>query len=459
MLFEQTAAKFRDEEINYGLIAAGHSPSVDEDIQLAMLQTMASAIKRGGEVPESDEIFVDEAHNNGGESCQRIFREHVRMNPNCILIGFTATPLGISHIYDKLIQAGKNSELRDCGSHVQHGAKYFAPDEPSEKLVGKVDTTGGEVAISAGKRMKYTQQVFGRVVEHYHRYNPERRPAVLFASGVEESKWFALHLERRGITAAHIDSDYCMIKGEIFPINQSRRDQIEKMVESGEINVICNRFVLREGIDWPFLYHGIFATVFGSLTAYIQAGGRLLRNHSSMDHVIIQDHGGNYWRHGSLNADRFWEITSNDRIEHARRSERCHDQKEKQPIVCPKCSMVRMGLRCQHCGDSWIGKTRAVLQVDGTLKELKNTQFKIRKMAKRTENLEKKWAYRVLAVKKSQKPTCEKMTFSQLYHAIARESYWSYPPKDLPLMPINETEWFLPIKEVPKERLIAYERD
>src|SRR5690606_19790965 len=113
--------------------------------------------------------------------------------------------------------------------------------------------------------------------------NPDRLPTILFAPGVKESIWFAEQFHSKGIRAAHIDGDDIWIDGEYYTSNHQLREEIRKMSESGELPLVTNRFVLREGIDWPFLAHGIFATVFGSLASYLQSGGRLLRNHPSLD--------------------------------------------------------------------------------------------------------------------------------------------------------------------------------
>ena len=469
MLLDQTSEKLHGEEISHGLIADKKEPRPEEGIQLAMIQSVHSRIKRSygsdetlDELFKADEVFVDEAHNNSGPTSLDIFDRHKHRNPDVKIIGFSATPLGVSHAYDVLIQAGTNSELRDCGSHVKDGALYFAPDEPDVSLVGKVDTTGGETGISKGKRMRFTQRVFGRVVDHYHQYNPDRRPAILFAPGVEESKWFCQHLTRRGIKAAHIDSDYCMIgDGDMYPSTPEVKKEIERRMEIGEIHVVCNRFVLREGIDWTFLYHAIFATVFGGLTSYIQAGGRILRNHPGMDHVIIQDHGGNYWRHGSLNSDRAWYLNSNDRIEYQLRQEKLRKEAEKDRkktplIVCKVCGMVRGKhvLRCQNCGDSWTGRTRVVLQADGKLKRLENTAFKSRRYLAPSIKMEKRWVHRILKIMKSNDPKLTKKTFAEVYTFMAKENHWRYPPKTFELMPRHEFDWFLPIRSVPRDRLI-----
>ncbi|MTW08883.1 hypothetical protein GM524_13540, partial [Streptococcus pneumoniae] len=75
-----------------------------------------------------------------------------------------------------------------------------------------------------------------------------------------------------------------IVDGEELKSNRETRRQVLDEVASGEIKVVCNRFVLREGFDLPQLYHGVLATCFGSICSYVQSVGRILRSHPSLEH-------------------------------------------------------------------------------------------------------------------------------------------------------------------------------
>ena len=444
MLLGQTGARFEEAGLDYGFRASKMDENLDAPIQLAMIQSEASAIyrKKRRSLHNAKEILIDEAHANSNGVIETIIDDH-----NCVTIGLTATPLGIGHIYEDMVIAGTNSELRECGSHVI--AHTFGPSEPDTRIVGKVKIGEGECGITQAKRSVYSHKVFGDVVEHYRKLNPEGKPTLLFAPGVQESIWFCEQLNEMGISAAHIDGGDCWLDGELVPSSQDIREEIEHRCQSGDIKIVCNRFVLREGVDWPFIHHGIFATIFGSLTSYLQAGGRIIRNHPSMDHCIIQDHGGNWWRHGSLNADREWRLEYTDRIIGEMRLERIRQDKEREPIHCAKCNAIRLaGKKCWECGYQFQKRTRPVLQSDGSLKEMTNATFKPKRRAERTESLEKQWIGRVLGVKRSKKDSVKRMTFAQLQANFTREKDWYYPPLDLPMMPTNDMDWFLPVQQV-----------
>jgi len=451
MLLKQTSENFGGMGINHGMRAAGHDLGLLHDIQLAMIQSESAAVYQSKKrtLHEAQEIIVDEAHNNAAGQAQRLIDDH-----NCVTIGLTATPLGIGHIYDSLIVAGTNSELRKCGAHVP--AYTFGPDEPSTALVGKIAIGEGECGITQAKRQIFATRVFGSVVEHYHRINNAGVPTLLFAPGVAESVWFAQTLSAQGIKAAHIDGSKCWLDGELFDTNDEIKGEIEARCKIGEIKIVCNRFVLREGVDWPWIGHMIFATVFGSLTSYLQAGGRGLRACPDVgkERVTVQDHGGNWWRHGSLNADREWRLSDNDRIVGNERLERIREKKEAEPIHCPKCNAIRlMGPKCRQCGYQSSAKTRPVLQADGSLRAMSNDTFRERRRLAKSEKVESDWVGRIRGVRNSKKDTVKTMTFAQVQARFAQDHNWQYPPRDLPMMPIYDADWFRPVQEVPFERL------
>lgn len=448
MLLSQLSDVLSSQGVVHGLRAAGEPERLLEPIQLCSTQTEVSRVLNGDrDIHPADKVYIDEAHQQSADTMQGLCAEHEAANPDVIRIGLTATPLGIDHFYDTLIVAGRNSELRDCGALLL--AHHFGPDEPDTKWIGTVTTDGGECGIKQQKRLAYAKRVFGSIIEHYEEYNPEYRPAICFAPDVKSSIWLAEEFTHNGIRAAHIDGENIWLDGGLEGNTPEVREHIAVEHRRGNIRVVCNRFVLREGIDWPWVYHGIFATVFGSLTSYIQAGGRLLRNHESMDHVVIQDHGGNWWRHGSLNADREWHLAHNDRIASGLRADRIRNGEEREPIQCPKCHAVRMkGPKCWECGFQYTSKSRKVLQKDGTLREMKGDIFRARRVAPESEKIKSAWCGYIAGIRKSKKESVRAMTFAQAEANFARRNNWKYPPRTLPMMPVDRLDWYRPVVSV-----------
>ena len=443
LLHEQLCRNLTDANIRHGIIASGYEPSI-ADIQICMAQSVVSWCVNGNRSqPSADVIIFDEAHKMTGDGFQHIRQLY---GSGIVDIGFTATPLGLGGTYDVLVDVANVSELRAAGVLVP--AYHYAPDEPDLKWIGPVDIGGGECGIKKTKRQVYVQRVFGRVIEHYKRLS-DGRPTVLFAPGQAESLWFAQKLRANGISAAHIGADGIWVDGEQYDRTEDNANWIRDRLANGHLKIVCNRFVLREGIDWPFVSHLILATTFGSLTSYLQAGGRGLRAFAGKDKLTVQDHGGNWWRHGSLNTPREWNLEYTDRIISQVRESRIREQKEREPIVCPKCNGCRLaGAECPHCGHRHDKSVRYVMQQDGTLKPREGQIYRPRRMAEHTPSIEEQWVGFIYGVRKSRKPSCKSMTFAQAEAWICRQNAGKWPPRTLPMMPVRETDWFRPIQQV-----------
>ena len=399
----------------------------------------------GHEHGEKVLALVDEAHMNGSTTAQAILDRHHAAGG--VYVGFTATPIGLGHLYESLIVAGTPSELRRCGALVP--ATHFGPDEPDLRGFKRSVKTGefreGDICKAI-----MTPCIFGRVWDWWQKIDPEQRPTILFAPGVAQSIWFAEKFMERGIPWAHLDGDHVWLDGRLLPVSQTLRGELIGRLKDGLIKGVSNRFVLREGIDIPEASHGIFATVMGSLQTYLQSAGRLLRAAPGKTFATFQDHGGMWHRHGSANVDREWNLTITESSASSTRIERLREKREPEPISCPSCGMVRIsGAVCPICGYETKRKSRRVIEIDGTLREYTGDIY--RPLRVRQDNdTHRLWQRCYYQAKNSKRG----MTFNQARGWFWRQhGYW--PPRDLPLMPANEFDWNLPVADVPKERLIS----
>ena len=449
MLTKQIHDVFTAAGISHGVRAAGWVKNDSAPVQICAIQTETSRVKAGyWEQPDAGLVFIDEAHLNKSEEARKIIYKH-RTN-GAVTIGLTATPVDIEVLYDRLVVAGTNSELRKCGAHVP--CKVFGPDEPDTIHIKK--EANGEYSENSVRKVFKIQHVFGRILENYNRLNPDRRPAILFAPGVQESIWCVDEFIRAGIPAAHIDADdvYYGEKGEdgepvLYRSKPELREQIIDDVKSGKIKVVCNRFILREAIDIPELYHATLATVFGSITSYLQSVGRLIRAHHTLDHVVLQDHGGNWWRHGSPNSDRQWDMSMTAKDISDAMDIRKRDKKEPEPLSCPKCHQVRQrGPKCQTCGFECTAKCRMIVQEDGTMREMRGDIFPPRPIAVKP-NTEQLWERMYYRARNSS------MTFRQA-EALFYQENRHYPPRNMPFMPSSEVDFHRKVKDTPRQNLI-----
>lgn len=442
MLAAQLSKVLTDHGIDHGRRQAGHEAEY-WPVQISSIGTENARVfkRKKWDLFPADRWIMDEAHLNAGGVARRIIDEHTEAG--AYGVGLTATPLDLGDTYETLVMAGTTSELRACGALVV--AHHFGVDEPDLKQIKTAE--GKDLTEKEAVKAIMRNGIFGRVLENFNKLNPERKPTILFAPGVKESVWFAEQFTQAGIRAAHIDGEQIWLDDQFITSDDINRKMVLDGSEDGSITVLTNRFVLREGIDCPWLAHGIFATVFGSLQSYLQSGGRLLRSHRSLDSVTIQDHGGHWWRHGSLNADREWRLGDTNERHAGLRADRFRRKQEREPTLCPVChrALSRLNCPCGYAVDART-KSRPVIQHDGTLREMKGDIFRPRREYTRPDGI-------ALWTKMYYRAKNRGATFRQAMALFAYENNWGWPCRDWPLMPVNEYDVFLPVPEVDRDRL------
>jgi len=388
-------------------------------------------------------LLVHNCHVQLGDTNRAIFQKH--HDDGAAIVGITATPLDMGDFYDKLIVAGTNSELRECGMLVP--AIHYGADEPDLKALKVKDKEGADFSKTEQRKAIMTPTIFARVGQWFDKLNPERKPTILFGPGVNESLWFAERFQEKGINAAHIDGEDIWIKGEMHKSTPEVRQQLADGSKSGDIVVVCNRYVLREGVNWPWVQHGILAYVVGSLQTYLQIGGRFLRAYPGKTHATIQDHGGAWWRHGSLNSDREWNLNYTNSMIAGIRADRMRKKVEKEPWRC-RCGRIRNGTSCE-CGATMPPKkSRPVVMADGQLREMTGDCFRPRRICTKPdgERLWEKMYFRSRTAKGTR-------TFRAAMALFSHENNYAWPDPNWKYMPVHELDFYRLCSEVPRERL------
>ena len=457
LLTEQLLQGLHRSGIDVGCRAAGYESWTNPSAlaQVISAQTESSRVfnrreKHGidAQLHPGDLLIVDEAHIQKGAEAQKIINEYASLH-DAFVVGISATPLGIGGIYtDGLIVAGNNTQLRECGALVWAN-RY----EPAIMDLGKIykKKTGiiSQSIADKAARTIWTQVVVANILGSWKKLNPDARPSIGMAPGVRESRGLAQEYWNHGINAAHIDSGGIYVNGSYKnTTEQTDRDELFEMLKDGTVKQIWNRFVLREGIDLPYLYCLQLATPIASLTAYLQTCGRVLRSHPSKKLARIIDHAGNIHNHGNPNHDRdtdwrqyFFEEDETKITKDRRERQQNPSNKEKSEITCPNCGAMRpTGPKCPGCGFEHAQSVRKIIQEDGTLRLSKGDVYKKRR-TKMTSTTEKQWDSVYWRCKKSS------MTFSQA-RGLFYKQHGYHPPDGLPNMPINSGDWSRKISAV-----------
>ncbi len=455
LMLNQLQEDMDAEGLLFGVRAAGHYNEGHHAFQIASLPTDRARSKKDDyEDFQADIVLVDEGHLHvTGAGDRRVIARH--LDRGAVVVYITATPVGMDGAVEVLIQAGTNSDGRRCGALVL--ARHYGPDEPAiASMCRKYESLSSLLDMPEEERTKAIMRpgIFGRVLDWYNKLNKQRKPALLFAPGVMESRWFAEQFFQAGITAASIDGEEVWINGERLDSVAESRDEVREGSRRGQIQVVCNRFVLREGANWPWLAHGIFATIFDSLQSYLQAGGRLLRSHPDLKTVVIQDHGGNWRRHGSLNEDRSWYIDFKAKDYANAREDAYRDpsssEAQREPMSCPQCAAIMRRPPCRECGFNFPERerVRSVVQENGTLVRIVGKMFKA-KPVKLEPDTARKWKQVYFQMARAKKPKTFKQTIAWFHR---KHGY--RPPRNLPFMPKDINDWYRPLVMIRYERLI-----
>jgi DNA repair protein RadD len=477
LLIPQAYDRFTSMGLHVGIRAAGYEDLWDPSapIQICAIDTEASRVLKRGtwDLHPSGLVIVDEGHESKGKALKKLLEGH-KASTGAMIELLSATPIELSDWADEIIISGTLKEYRDCKALVPAIVKSIEHPDIDRVKRKALTNKEGEFILDANQRKIYTQHIVGSVMDRWKKYNPDARPTLLYAPGVKESIWFCEKFRAQGVNWAHVDANYALLDGQQVRLTRSVWTEIMEQFREGKIKGISNMLKLRTGIDVPEVYHCILACPIGSLASYLQAVGRTVRySPSTPDSVLITDHGGNFWRHGSPNQDQPWEELwrmSNKEASEYHRKQR-EKGEEKEPIRCPRCEGERrFGLECPHkcpkcqgakcgfckgtgmCGFKHDISKRHVIQEDGKLIEVDGPLIKP-KPAPKAPDAASLWKSEFWGHRKN----APQRTFKQLKAAFYRKhGFW--PPNNLPFMPKFQDDWNRHVGKVDFKDLIGERR-
>jgi superfamily II DNA or RNA helicase len=433
VLLDQLAGVLTKWGLPFGFRASGQARNADAPLQLGMIQTeKARAFGKNAKWPlhNAKRVLVDELHAVKSTEACKIFGAYQQQGAS--LVGFTATPTELAGVVNKVVTMATVPELIDAGHLVP--PVVFTPDGPDTEKLNRVKVqANGELSPTELGKVWQPEVIFGHVTHHYFRLNPDQKPTILFAPSVPSSLWYAQKLSAMGIKAAHVCSKTVWVDGEHTESTSEARADLFRRLRDGDIKVLCNRFVLREGLDIPEIAHVILACVFGTRHSYVQACGRGLRTAPGKGRCTFQDHGGNAWRFPDLGGDEPWDVFSSPAEQQQVRVDGLRDGSIAEPIVCPECDCLRVsGPECPECGHRHTLRSRKVIEINGELKRKRGPLFKPRNI--RPAKSDGKTWDRLFWSARKYKPH---QTLRQIYTYYAVTHDWRWLPRDLPFMPID----------------------
>ena len=337
-LVEQASRRFTKAGIRHGIIQAGNTTRVYENVLIASIQTVA---RRG--LPNADILLIDEAHGVAGSKDYRA----VIAAAGVPVIGLSATPFarGLGKHYDELggalfeqlVVAATIPELI-AATHLVD-CEVYAPSEPdmsgirqSRNAFGELDYSDADVGRAVDR-----PELVGDIVAHWLRL-AKGTPTICFAANIAHSKHIVRQFHAAGVAAEHID---CYTSAQ-------ERQAILRRLETGATSIVSNVGVLAEGWDFPACKTLILARPTRSLIRYLQMAGRVLRPHESKDRALILDHSGTVTRLGFPTDDLPLELDDGS----PRSTTSARPRAAALPKACPSCSYVKpAGVHeCPVCG-------------------------------------------------------------------------------------------------------------
>lgn len=301
-----TVRRVRAAGLACGVVMAG-TTAEDAPIQVASVQTIAARRT----YPAADLVIWDEAHHTAADTYRAIAAKY----PDAYHLGLTATPergdgQGLADAFDELVAPVTLGELTTEG--------LLSPCDviaPAQRLQG---------AIAAAPADAWAEHAGGR-------------PTVAFLATVAESEALARELAARGVRAAHVDGE----------TSRRERDAILARFAAGEIDVLCNVFVLTEGWDCSRAKVCLIARGCGSTGTYLQMVGRVLRTDGLGTRALVIDLAGAVQEHGRPDEARIFTLDGIAR----RKSER------EWIAMCAACGYTCLGVKrgraCKRCGGAW----------------------------------------------------------------------------------------------------------
>jgi len=279
------------------------------------VSTVQALMRKRGPIPGIRFLVLDECHHYRAEQWGAV----AQMYP-VHTVGLTATPqradgLGLGSMFDSMVVSASYTQLREDG-HLAD-CEVLRPDGP---------LMSNEVAQSPIQA--YCNNAMGR-------------HAFLFAKSVKDAEQFARDFREAGVRAA-------VVTGKTD--KETRRKRLQAFAE-GTIQVLCNVFVLTEGVDIPRADVCILTRGCSHASIYLQMVGRILRPFPGKGKALLIDLPGVSHEHGLPGEDVKYSLDG-DGIQTAGKAKKKADDTISGDDQRPPPTIYSMELRRVYAGSA-----------------------------------------------------------------------------------------------------------
>ena len=275
-LLTQAGAHLRraNPHITVGLEKAESYAENHCDIVVASVQTLGRAnsdrIKRLNP-DDYSAIVIDEAHHSTSKSYEAVLnhfgvskvRGHTKSN--ILLLGVTATPfrsdkVGMDNVFDKIVFEYNINDAVSDGWLVQPRGRVLRTEVDLDAITPHAGDFTQEEIEAAVNILARNERIIRGFIDY-----GEERPTIVFCASIAHSRKIAEMFTERGVTAEAVWHD-----------DPRRKSKLTEF-KAGKISVLCNAFLLGEGVDIPSVSCIIQARPTKSQLVFVQQSGRGLR--------------------------------------------------------------------------------------------------------------------------------------------------------------------------------------
>ncbi|WEV39762.1 DEAD/DEAH box helicase [Lactobacillus sp. ESL0681] len=263
---------------DYDLLT-GHKHETNCKYLFATVQTLCRPETLAELKPtEFDYILIDEAHRAPAPSYQKLF-DHFKPD---FWLGMTATPerMDEQDVY-QLFDYNLAYEIRLTDALEEHMLTpfHYVGVEDYEVDGVKIDETTDLRNLLAPKRVDYILNQL-----NYYGYCGNKAKGLVFCSRQKEARELAQIFTAKKHPAVALTNED----------SESKRAQVVKQLENGDLEYIITVDLFNEGVDIPALNQIVMLRNTQSSIVFIQQLGRGLRKYPQKDYVTVIDFIGNY---------------------------------------------------------------------------------------------------------------------------------------------------------------------